>query len=82
MRKKGSKNKPKVVVDDVLINNPEEFTLEDVIPDELPPLEIIEEIPVEVPVKKLPDNIVETGVVVNGKREFKNITLGTTFIED
>ena len=60
-----AKKKVEVVVDDEIIDNPEEVIIEEV-------------------TEKKSENpaIVETGTVVNGKREFKNILTGTSFIED
>ena len=61
--------KKKVVVDDAIIDNPEVVTLEDV----LPPLEVIEE--------KLPVNVIETGAVNQGKKEYKNTATGRVYFE-
>ena len=68
---RGRKKKVEIVVDDEIIDNPEEVTIEDV----LPPLEIVEE-------KQEDSTIIETGNVNNGKREFKNVLTGITFYED
>ena len=65
------KKKVEIVVDDEIIDNPEEVTIEDV----LPPLEIVEE-------KQEDSTIIETGNVNNGKREFKNVLTSITFYED
>ena len=60
----GRKKVVEVVIDDEIIDNPEEVTIEEVVEP------------------KTQSTIIETGVIVNGKREFKNTLTGTTFIED
>jgi hypothetical protein len=81
------KGKKKVVVDDVIIDNPEEVTIEEV--TEYPvdyPIELqttIEEV-VNNPVAQaflVDANIIETGKVNQGKKEYKNLETGRTYFE-
>lgn len=73
--------KKKVVVEDEIIDNPEEVTIEEVTPPE--DNIVVKTLNGEyVTGRSNIPTIIETGVIVNGKREFKNTLAGTTFIED
>ena len=63
IKKRITVKKPKIVLNDEVVEKPEEITIE------------------EVTTVKVDSNIVLTGKINQGKREFKNLETGSTYYE-